>query len=257
MSKNFSTERSTILPRVCAIFVCISEEEFEGIMSSRVSPTRKRLPRYVVDCSLPNKKRRRYGAKLKLCQKSIRIGSNYADMNSASKVAEAAKRHIVLKSDGSYVLNPPGLKLLKTCLVYSKRKLQVEKRGVLSILQEFVRVKNAKHAWKLGRSVAKDTRELNEATSNVKGVTSIMEGIKDMYLCSTEELQESANFLLLAYQEDLCDIQECLCELSESLFVLLQKNLSQHARDNSRNSRTLMDELNHEINCSLEKIRSY
>jgi hypothetical protein len=175
---------------------------------------KRRLPRYVVDCSSASKKQPRYGAKLKLVQKSVRIGSNYADAESASKVAEAAKEFMKIQPDGFYELHQDALKLQKTCLVYTKKDSKIVKRCVVAILQDFLRVKNAKLAWKMGQRATKEAQ--------IKETSSIVEGKHDIRYFSLKQLHLSEKFLVTAYREDLCDIEELLIKINIVISELLR-----------------------------------
>jgi hypothetical protein len=158
-----------------------------------------------VDCSSSSKER--YGAKLKVGRKSVRIGSNYSDMDSASKVAESAKTHLSIDEKGFYRLNEKVLDMKKTCLIFPKKEETALKRSVLSILQDFVQVKNAKLSWKLGQrnSSRKQSKKTIPDEELVK---------KKNVLLQTEEMRLSENFLVEAYREDLLDIEELLIKLN-------------------------------------------
>lgn len=112
-------------------------------------PAPQVLPRYVVRCTVSNGAQR-YGAKLKLFGKQLRIGSKYADVMSASKVASSAKRF--LRQDeitGDFYIEPsPHLSQL-TCLVFCSRDTnEIKEVPVATVLHNFVRVSNIKSAHK-------------------------------------------------------------------------------------------------------------
>ena len=91
----------------------------------------------------------------------------------------------------------------KTCLIFPKKEETALKRSVLSILQDFVQVKNAKLSWKLGQR--------NESRKQSKETIPDEELVKKKNaLLQTEEMRLSENFLVEAYREDLLDIEELL-----------------------------------------------
>jgi len=112
-------------------------------------PVPQVLPRYVVRCTVSNGAQR-YGAKLKLFGKQLRIGSKYADVMSASKVASSAKRF--LRQDEvtqDFFIEPsPHLSQL-TCLIFCSRDTnEIKEVPVATVLHNFVRVSNIKSAHK-------------------------------------------------------------------------------------------------------------
>jgi len=88
----------------------------------------------------------RYGAKLKLHGKQIRIGCQYADPESASRVAQAAKTHI--REDKAqkrqYVVDSPALKDLTASVFTFRNSEKTSEVLVLNILRDFVKVGNLK-----------------------------------------------------------------------------------------------------------------
>ena len=103
-------------------------------------------------------------------------------------------------------LNEKVLDIKKTCLIFPKKEAKALKRSVLSILQDFVQVKNAKLSWKLGQRTT--NREQSKETIPDEIVKK-----KDFHL-QTEEIRLSENFLVEAYREGLLDIEELLIKLS-------------------------------------------
>ena len=199
---------------------------------------KRKFPRYVVDCSSSSKER--YGVKLKVGRKSVRIGSNYHDTDSASKVAESAKMYLSIDESGFYRLNEKALEMKKTCLIFPKKDEKALKRRILSILQDFVQVKNAKLSWKLGQRNASRKRSKETIPDEIVKK-------KNVHL-QTEEIRLSENFLVEAYREDLLDIEDLLIKLNIlSAEVHQCKTGSRQARELVQNSKRDLALLRKEI----------
>ena len=121
------------------------------------------LPRYVVRCALKNGKQR-YGAKLKLNGKQVRIGCKYADPVSASMVAQAAKRYLKIDPETSHHALLPSLELSKTKVnIFTYRDgAETKQVSVESLLSEFAKVSNVKQA---GITDHRRQREMNESSN--------------------------------------------------------------------------------------------
>jgi len=116
----------------------------KALIPSNERKGRKRLPKYVVQASNGTEK---YGIKLKLCGRNVRIGSNYIDPESASIVANTAKRLIRKCDDGTFFVEENIDQMMgEVCYVYMNNV--IVKRPVLNVLHDFVKVSNAKYAWK-------------------------------------------------------------------------------------------------------------
>ena len=129
----------------------------------------------------------------------------------------------------------------KTCLIFPKKEETALKRSVLSILQDFVQVKNAKLSWKLGQrnSSRKQSKKTIPDEELVK---------KKNVLLQTEEMRLSENFLVEAYREDLLDIEELLIKLNIlSAEVHQCKTGSRQARELVQNSKRDLALLRKEI----------
>ena len=88
---------------------------------------------------------KRFGVKLKLCGRNVRIGSNYADALSASKVAMYARQSISINNEGyffhSHIKEGRGV-----CNVLIADTVVM--RNIYDVICDFIKVSNAKYSWK-------------------------------------------------------------------------------------------------------------
>ena len=145
------TKKSTKQP-VPVMATVLRKETIDGKTNARTTSSNRRgtkrarrtkLPRYVVQAANGSQ---RFGVKLKLCGRNVRIGSNYVDPDSAARVASAARRYIRMDPRHRFYVVDEASEVSNTCTVYMMGV--AVKRNVYEVLCDFVRVSNAKYAWK-------------------------------------------------------------------------------------------------------------
>lgn len=186
----------------------------ESSRKNRRCAFKKKLPRYVVSCS-STKRQECFGAKLKISKRSIRIGSNYVDVQSASNVAEAAKMYLKLDESTElfYTHVPCREAVLETCNVYVGMNRVT--RSVLDVLNDFVKVKNAKCVWKFGQKTKKKRKGTWKTPAGSKRTRASSneereEVVSTKPIPSRSQIPKRVRDVARAYEEDLSDIDRLL-----------------------------------------------
>lgn len=207
------------------------------------SPRKNKLPRYVVKSG-----KNRYGVKLKLCGRNVRIGCNYPDSESASIIAEVAKKFVVMKEGQlSVSLDDDQAKVEVFEYKGTKKDLTVEKRTVQLILDDFIKLHNAKNCWKLARAsltderhpqmtVSSDHESNSTATSKshprkveVSSRATPSTNRDDPFPEHKQDTQQLYDDITSSYTQDLVDIKKKINAMAHFISNMIEGGTSQES----------------------------